>query len=79
MNFHHTRHFRFRLEQRKLFLHDVESVVRGPDQKIQQRRGTHGGFVIKYRKTVGGKTLCVIAETWKDDCWLLTAYKPDEP
>jgi hypothetical protein len=44
------------------------------EQRRQHRRGEHGGFVCEFRRRAGARTLVVIAEIRKQECWLITGY-----
>ena len=52
----------------------MKAVVNYPEGKRQQYRGLNGGFVCKFSKTVDSKTLVVIAEVKKSECWLISAF-----
>lgn len=52
----------------------MQDVVKYPDKKNQQIRGSNGGFVYKFSKTIDGKTLVVIAEVKKSECWLISGF-----
>jgi hypothetical protein len=75
--FHHTKHQTLRISERELSSENLKNVVRYPDLEQFLRRGVHGGTVRKFRKTVDGKTLVVVAEIRGKDCWLLTGFFAD--
>lgn len=52
----------------------MKDVVNYHQSKTQQYRGNHGGFVYKFKKTVDGKTLAVVAEVKKGECWLMSGF-----
>jgi hypothetical protein len=52
----------------------MKEVVKYHENKKQQYRGNHGGLVYKFTKTVDGKTVAVIAEVKKSECWLVSAF-----
>jgi hypothetical protein len=52
----------------------MKDVVKYHSHKRQQYRGRHGGHVYKFTKTVDGKTVAVVAEVKKSECWLVTAF-----
>lgn len=46
-----------------------------PDKvKRANMRGEHGGNVRIYYGADGSKTLAVVAECKKDECWIITGY-----
>lgn len=75
--FHTTKHEALRVSERDLSTENMKNVVRYPDSEQLLRRGNHGGMVKKFRKTVDGKTLVVVAEIKGKDCWLLTGFFAD--
>ena len=74
MKFHLTRHQALRLAERQLSLEDVKNVVKYSDSEQILNRGNHGGNLKKLWKTVNEKTLVVVAEIKREECWLATAY-----
>jgi hypothetical protein len=72
--FHVTKHFALRLAERNLSLENVKNVIYYSDRKQELRTGHHGGKIFKYFKTVDDKTLAVVAEIRRNDCWIATAY-----
>ncbi len=72
--FHDSTHARQRSRERSIPLEAMKDVVRYPRSKTQQYRGAHGGFVYKFKKTVGGETLAVVAEIKKSECWLISGF-----
>jgi len=75
--FHQTKHQALRVSERDLSLEDMKNVVGYPDGDEFLRKGLHGGRVCKFRKTVAGKTLVVVAEIKGKECWLLTGFFAD--
>ena len=55
----------------------MKDVVNYPDKMIQQYSGNHGGFVYRFSKTVGQKTLVVVAEVKKSEAWLMTGFEQE--
>jgi hypothetical protein len=74
VTFHVTKHQALRLSERDLSLENVKNVVRYPDSVENLSRGRHGGSLKKLKKKVEDKTLVVVAEIKRTDCWLATAY-----
>ena len=74
MRFHVTTHQAIRLAERDLSLDNVKNVVRYPDATEHLNRGRHGGSLKRFKKKVDDRTLVVIAEVKREDCWLATAY-----
>ena len=74
MKFHVTQHQALRLAERELSLEEVKNVVKYPDRREILNRGNHGGNLKKIWKTVNDKTLVVVAEIKREECWLATAY-----
>jgi len=73
--FHLTRHLKLRVDQRELSVDSLKDVIKCPDWRHQQRRGEHGGFVYRFEKTVfEGKTLVVVAEVKKSECWIISGF-----
>ena len=72
--FYSTAHAKERIGQRDLRLDEMKQVVNYHDTKTQQYRGDHGGFVYKFKKTSGSKTLTVVAEIKADQCWLISGW-----
>jgi hypothetical protein len=72
--FHLTTHAERRINERGLSVEALKDVIKYHDHVDQQARGTHGGFMYRFQKTVDGKTLVVAAEVKKDECWIATGY-----
>ena len=72
--FHDSTHARQRSRERNISLETTKDVVKYHQSKTQQYRGNHGGFVYKFKKTVEGKILAVVAEIKKDECWLMSGF-----
>jgi hypothetical protein len=77
VKFHVTKHFALRLAERDISIEFAKSVVIYSQETSVLRRGRHKGTVKKYRKTVDGRTLVVVAEMKSKECWFLTAYYED--
>jgi hypothetical protein len=60
--------------EREFSLENVKAVICASDRKTRIGRGMHGGQRWKFKKTVDGRRLAVVAEIRNTDCWLLTAY-----
>jgi hypothetical protein len=75
--FHYTRHGAARQALRELNADSVAAVVSAPDRKTRLRSGTHGGIVFAFEKTVNHATLKVVAEIYREECWIITAYALD--
>ena len=72
--FHDSTHARQRRRERSIPLEAMKDVVKYHQSKTQQYRGDHGGFVYKFKKTAGGKTLAVVAEVKNGECWLMSGF-----
>jgi hypothetical protein len=77
-NFEFSSHAERRMEERIVDRKDVIDTVLHPTKKRQQHRGTHGGFVWRLDKTVDGKNLAVVAELYKENCYVVSAFYEDE-
>lgn len=55
-------------------MESLKDVIRSPQWRHLQRRGDHGGFVYRFEKTAADKTLVVVAELKKSECWIVTAF-----
>jgi len=53
----------------------IRSVVHNPDKRIHLRSGRRGGTVYAFEKSMEGATLKVVAEIYREDCWIMTAYE----
>lgn len=73
--FYDTTHARIRRAERSLSVQAMKDVVNYSDKRMQQYRGTNGGFVYRFSKTAGGKAIVVIAEVKGDKCWLISGWK----
>jgi hypothetical protein len=76
--FHDTTHAGTRRRERQLSVEQMKDTVCQHERRIQHRRGEHGGFVYEFRQRVVGKTLVVVAEIKKHECWLITGYYEEE-
>jgi hypothetical protein len=74
VTFHITKHQALRLAERDLSLENVKNVVRYPDSVEDLSRGRHGGSLKRFKKAVDDRTLVVIAEVKRTDCWLATSF-----
>ena len=72
--FHDSTHARQRSRERNISLEAMKEVVKYHETKTQQYRGEHGGFVYKFKKAFDGKTLAVVAEIKKSECWLVSGF-----
>ena len=72
--FHLSQHAINRGIDRDIPLEIAKSVVHYHQELKKQYNGQHGGTVYKFLKTVDGKTLIVVAEVKKSECWLMSAY-----
>jgi hypothetical protein len=72
--FHTTSHAIQRVQERGLALDSMKQAVIYHDSRTQQYRGDHGGYVYKFKKTVDGNTLAVIAEVKENECWLMSGF-----
>jgi hypothetical protein len=73
--FHSSQHSINRQIEREISLEAVKNVVHYPDEIKKQYSGQHGGTVYKFLKTVDSKTMIVVAEVKKTECWLMSAYR----
>jgi hypothetical protein len=76
--FHDTTHAGTRRQERQLSVELMKDTICQHERRIQHRRGEHGGFVYEFRRRVAGKTLVVVAEIKKHECWLITGYYEEE-
>lgn len=75
MRFHCTRHFYQRLEERDLSYQSCQDAINYPDSHEHiPGKPLHKGKIKRFKKTVDGKTLVVIAEIKRTEAWLVTAY-----
>ncbi len=72
---HFTAHAKQRQSERELSEQKIRDVVNYPDIKKQVKRGSEGGFIYKFTKTIEDKVLVVVAEVRKDTAWILTGYE----
>jgi hypothetical protein len=73
-SFDFSTHAKRRIAERRLSPEQMKDVVKYPDHKQSQYRGEHGGVVYRFAKTLGGRRLTVVAETKKEQCWILTGF-----
>lgn len=67
-------HAKARALQRGIDPSEIEEAVQFSDNRKQGVRGPHKGFQYECRKEIGERTLIVIAEIFKSDCWIITGY-----
>ena len=72
--FYDSSHARQRSRERNIPLNAMMDVVKNHQSKTQQYRGNHGGVVFKFIRSVDGKTLAVVAEVKKGECWLISGF-----
>ena len=71
-----TAHAQRRALERDLTVELMENIVEMPTSQKQLRRpGPHGGIVYEFTRRNTDGNIVVIAEVWKTDCWLITAYR----
>lgn len=74
VRFHVTKHFYQRVDERDLSTENAKNVVQYPDSSRKLNRGRNGGILTMFKKAIDGKTLVVVAEMKKNECWLMTTY-----
>ena len=67
-------HVRRMMADRGVAEEDMIDAVLSPDNRHQQYRGTHGGIVWKFTKEKSSKTLAVVAELYKQTCYIVTTF-----
>jgi len=72
---HISHHIAERLELRGISLEDVKMVIQYGESELAPGKGKHEGRLKKFHKTVESKTLTVIAEIYREEYWLITAYE----
>ena len=72
--FHFSNHGSSRANERTVSAKEAIEVILTPSKQKQQYKGTHGGFVTKFNKTIDGKNLAVVAELYKDQCYIVTTF-----
>ncbi len=50
-------------------------VIQYGESELAPGKGKHEGRLKKFHKTVESKTLTVIAEIYREEYWLITAYE----
>ena len=56
-------------------LEQARDCIANPDLiEKTQNRGLQGGFIWKFKKAFGGKTLKIVAEVHKNTCYAITGY-----
>lgn len=73
--FHTSFHAINRSEDRDIEIEVMKQIVKYSDTHKQQYKGNHGGFVYKFVKTVDCEQIAVIAEVYKGECWLISAFR----
>lgn len=76
--FHDTTHAGTRRQERQLSFEQMKNTVCQHQRRIQHQRGEHGGFVYEFHQRAAGKTLVVIAELKRQECWLITGYHEED-
>ena len=69
-----TRHLSHRQHERQIANDLIRETVLNPDSQVQQRAGRHGGIVWKFERKFGTQRLRVIAELWKETCYIVTTF-----
>jgi hypothetical protein len=73
-HFEFTDHGCQRAIERGITQSQMTDCILSSDARKLLRKGMHGGNVYRYTKLVSGNTLEVVAEVWKDSCWIVTGY-----
>jgi hypothetical protein len=61
--------------QRKYSEAQAQKCIENPDRIIKSSdKGNRGGFIWKFQKSYGGKTLQIVAEVYKNRCYAITGY-----
>jgi dihydroorotate dehydrogenase len=76
-NFEVSSHAELRIRERGIDLIHVKNAILQPTKKRQQYKGEHGGIVWKMSKTIDGKNLAVVAELYKENCYIVSAFYED--
>lgn len=79
LKFHLTAHFIQRMKERDVDLDACKEAIRNPDQKHLQRRGVFGGNIYMFRKSSPNGSVIVIAESKKDEIWIMTTWIDTNP
>jgi uncharacterized protein DUF4258 len=77
-NFEFSSHAELRMQERGVDRNDVMNTILRPTKKSQQYRGTHGGIVCRMEKVINGKNLAVVAELYKENCYVVSAFYEDQ-
>jgi hypothetical protein len=74
--FHDTAHMSKRSIERDFTLEQALETINSPSNILKHppRRGNHGGLIWLFFKAYGRKVLVIVAETKKNECWLITGY-----
>jgi hypothetical protein len=72
--FHLTPHSARRLSDREISAEEMKDAVKYHDEKHPMGPGENGGKKYKFAKKTNGRTLVVIAELKKGECWLITTF-----
>jgi hypothetical protein len=68
-------HIPIRGKQRGFTPEEATACITAPDRiEKTQGRGTKGGFIWKFYKSIGGRTLEIVAEVYKNTCYAITGY-----
>jgi hypothetical protein len=73
-NFIFTSHSQKRARERRITKDQFEQAVAQADTRRKQYRGALGGIVYLFSKKIGGRTLTVVAELHKENCYFVTGY-----
>lgn len=73
-NFHFTSHSKSRSSDRAISETQFVEAVTNPRLKTQKYKGQNGGFVYLFERDFEDKTLIVVAEVFKKDCYFITGY-----
>ncbi len=74
--FHDTSHVEKRARERDFTVEQAQLTVSEPGSilKTPPRRGNHGGMLWLFFRVFGTRTLVVVAEIKKHECWIITGY-----
>jgi hypothetical protein len=73
-NFIFTSHSEKRAKERHITKDDFKEAVTQADTRKKQYRGAQGGIVYLFSKKIGQRTLNVVAELHKGNCYFVTGY-----
>jgi hypothetical protein len=69
----YTKHARFQMRVRRISRDEVEAVMADPAMRLPERGGRRHVL-----KRVAGRLLRVVSMPADPDCWIITAYAPEE-